>query len=125
MNKLKKKTKEPSEEATSKLRKTKQARINTVRTYVVGLTLLQFRKNLLIKVRANNDYYAILEAMRRFTMLQAEEYPEKFEHIEEAWEAEEKRLTSRCKTFDDLHNYLCMVGFVVSKPLIIKEDRLE
>lgn len=91
------------------------------RTYLVGLAMIKFRLNLLIKVKANNDYCALLEAMKKFTKIQAEDYPEKREFILDSWKAEEKMLTTRYKTFTALHDYLCCIGFIVSKPLILKD----
>lgn len=121
IKRIKKKPEPVTETEVKSLRKVKE-KPQTIRSYVVGLTLLKFRQNLLIRVRANNDYYAILEAMGKFTLLQSAAYPEKAGYIEDSWEAEKARLISRCKDFEALHNYLCMIGFVVSKPLIIKED---
>ena len=122
---VKKKRESFDEEELQSLAKKTKSKIKTVRTYVVGLALIKFRQNLMIRVRANNDYYAVLEAMRKFTRIQADDYPEKAGWIEESWEAEEKMLTARCKTFDSLHNYLCCVGFIVSKPLIIAADSID
>lgn len=93
-----------------------------IRTYVVALGVLEFRQNVLVKVRANNDYCAILEAMRKYTKTQASEYEDKAAWINQSWEAEEKLLCSRCRTFPELHSYLRHIGFLISKPLIIEED---
>ena len=122
---VKKKRESFDEEELQSLAKKTKSKIKTVRTYVVGLALIKFRQNLMIRVRANNDYCAILEAMRKFTRIQAEEYPEKAGWIEESWEAEEKMLTARCRDFNSLHNYLCCIGFIVSKPLIIEDDSID
>ena len=60
--------------------------------YIVGLTIVAFRNNILIKVRANNDYYAVLGALRKYNKILAESYPEKSDLILNSWETEKERL---------------------------------
>lgn len=91
--------------------------------YIVGLTVVHERRNILIKVSANNDYYAVIGALRRFNASLGDAYPEKREFISKSWEAEKERLLSHCKDYNSLHNYLCLIGLIVSKPMLLEAKK--
>lgn len=95
------------------------------KTYLVGLCITAFRQNLMIKVKANNDYCALLGAMKKLRAHVADMYPSKRDMVEENWEAEEKELCARFKTYDALKDYLCVAGFIVTTPYVLVDPHVE
>ena len=91
------------------------------RTYLVGCCIVGFRQNLMIKAKANNDYCALLAAMKKLRRHVADMYPENSQFIEANWEAEERELCKRFKNYDQLKDYLAVAGFVMTKPFIIDD----
>ena len=90
------------------------------KTYLVGLCVIGFRQNLMITVKANNDYMALLGAMKKLRRQIADTYTTKSDMIVAAWEDEEKELTRRFKTYDSLKDFLGVAGFVVTTPYLLE-----
>ena len=114
MEKVKKKVKKTevtTENKTPKIRK----------QYLVAVCITAFRQNFQVKVRANNDYCALLETMRKIRSLVSEMYPHKSDMIEDNWKEEEKELCARFRDYDSLKSYLCVAGFIVSTPYQLTE----
>ena len=91
------------------------------RTYLVGVCVTAFRQNLMITVKANNDYCALLGAMKKLRSHVADMYPSKRDMVEENWEEEERELCKNFKDFDSLKSYLCVAGFIVTTPYRLTE----
>lgn len=93
----------------------------TIKRYVVGLTVLEVRSNLLIRIKAVSEYEAVIGALGRYNKILAASNPENSERILNTWEVEKERLTRVCKDYADLHNYLAMLGMIISKPLLLHD----
>ena len=116
VEKVKKKTKKTEVETTEKV-KTPKIR----KQYLVAVCITAFRQNFQVKVRANNDYCALLETMRKIRSIVSEMYPRKADMIEDNWKEEEKELCARFRDYDSLKSYLCVAGFIVSTPYQLTE----
>ena len=92
------------------------------RIYMVAICTLEDKTNRLVKVKANNDYYALIGLMRDIAKEAATQNPSKAQVIKRLWKAEKQMLLDKYKTYDCLKNYLRMIGLIVSKPLIWKES---
>lgn len=105
-------------------KKTKKAEVKTPKIrkqYLVAVCITAFRQNFQVKVRANNDYCALLETMRKIRSIVSEMYQHKADMIEDNWKEEEKELCARFRDYDSLKSYLCIAGFIVSTPYQLTE----
>lgn len=105
----------------SKKSESKTVRSQPIKKYLVGVCVTAFRQNLMLKVTANNDYCALLMAMKKLRAHVASMYPSKSDMIEENWEAEEKELCSVFRDYDSLKSYLCVAGFIVTTPYLLTD----
>ena len=92
------------------------------KTYLVGCCIVGFRQNLMIKVKANNDYFALLGAMKKLRRHVSDMYPENSQFIEANWEAEQAELCKRFRDYDQLKGYLAVAGFVMTTPFILEDN---
>lgn len=93
------------------------------KTYVMALCLKELRSNLMFVVQAHNDYDAIMAGMKAYSIHCAEQAPGRKQEIISNWREEKKAFMRAYPTYDALHNGLCMLGIIISKPKRI--DNLE